>query len=259
MREFAFDPDGTGAGKSPESAAQENMRPALPRRFYKNVEVVECETGYTVELDGRPIKTPAKNRLDFPTEMAASLSGEEWRAQGESIDPATMPVNRLANTALDGVAANEQAVMEDIIRFAGTDLLCYRVAHPETLVKTQERHWDPVLDWAAEALNVQFETVCGVTHVEQDQAAIRAFSSRLASHRNPLKLACLHTMTALTGSALLALAVAEGELDADAAWQAAHVDEDFNISQWGEDYEAAQRRERRFVEMRAAAELIGSL
>ena len=252
-----------GAGqegeKTPEAAAQENMRPVLPKRFYKSVTVAPDSEAFAVLLDGRSVRTPAKAVLELPGEAAAKLVAAEWEAQKEHIDPATMPVTRLVNTALDGVAGNIQPVLEDIVRFASNDLLCYRASFPDMLVESQQKHWDPVLDWVTQKTGARFETVEGVMHITQSREAIALFSAHLKAYETPLELACLHTMTTLTGSALIAYALAEGELDLEAAWAAAHVDEDHNIAQWGEDYEAAKRRRQRHGEMQAAHDLLAAL
>lgn len=235
------------------------MRPTLPKRFYKSVDIGEDPDGFSVLLDGKPLRTPAKNPLLLPTEAAAKLVASEWEGQEIHIDPAAMPITRLANTALDGVAENLQPVIEDILRFAGTDLLCYRAEHPANLVATQEAAWDPVLDWVADECGAVFETSNGILHVEQDSRTIAAFSNRISDHTDPFGLTCLHTMTSLTGSAILALAIAEGHLPPSEGWEIAHVDENFNIRQWGEDYEAAQRRLLRKSEMMAAAGLMAAV
>ena len=250
---------GQGSGRTPEAAAQENMRPVLPRRFYKAVTVSQDGEAFAVLLDGKSVRTPAKAVLALPSEAAANLVAGEWEAQQEHIDPATMPITRLVNTALDGVAGNIQPVLEDIVRFASNDLLFYRASFPEALVENQQKHWDPVLDWVAEKTGARFETVEGVMHIAQSREAVALFSAHLKAYEAPLALASLHTMTTLTGSALIAYALAEGELNLDAAWAAAHVDEDHNIAQWGEDYEAAKRRELRFLEMQAAHNLLTAL
>lgn len=261
MRDILFDAE-AAAARTPETAAQENMRPVLPRRFYKQVSVEPGkgdDGGFAVLLDGRGIKTPAKSALLLPVKSAAELVAKEWEAQGERIDPATMPMTRLANTAIDGIAANTQPVLEDIVRFAANDLLFYRASHPEALVELQRDHWDRVLDWLADKHAMRFETTESITHIPQSREAIALFSQAIAKHNAPLKLACLHTMTSLTGSALLAFALAEEGLKLDEAWAAAHVDEDYNISQWGEDYEAGKRREARLAEMTAAHDLFRTL
>ena len=243
----------------PIRRAQIQMRTPLPKRFYKEVAVAEGEGGFVIHLDGRAVKTPGKAVLVLPTRRAAELVAAEFAAQGETLDLATMPVYRLANTAIDGVAADPQAVLEDILRFSSSDLLCYRADGPETLVNRQNEAWDPVLDWARASLGARFNLAEGVIHVEQPREAIAVLGVHLGQRAEPLRLAALHVMTTLTGSALLALAVDVGELDAETAWNAAHVDDDFQAAQWGQDAEALARRANRRRDMMAAAALLEAI
>lgn len=243
----------------PMRRAQIQMRTPLPKRFYKEVAIAEGEGGFVVQLDGRTVKTPGKAPLVLPTERSARLIADEFAAQGETLDLASMPVYRLANTAIDGVASDPQAVVEDILRFSSSDLLCYRADGPDTLVRRQNEAWDPVLDWARATLGARLGLAEGVIHVEQPREAIAAIGVHLNQRAEPLRLAALHVMTTLTGSALLALAVDFGELDAGTAWTAAHVDEDFQAEQWGQDSEALARRASRKRDMMAAAELIKAI
>jgi chaperone required for assembly of F1-ATPase len=243
----------------PVRRAQLQMRTPQPKRFYKDVTVAEGGGGFTVQLDGRPVKTPGKALLVLPTEAAAGLVAKEFAAQGETLDLASIPVYRLVNTAIDGVANDTQAVVEDILRFSSSDLLCYRADGPETLVRRQNEAWDPVLDWARAALGARFLLAEGVIHVEQPREAIAAIGVHVNQRAEPLRLAALHVMTSLTGSALLALAVDSGELDAEVAWKAAHVDEDFQAEHWGQDAEALARRANRKRDMMAAAELVEAI
>jgi chaperone required for assembly of F1-ATPase len=190
---------------------------------------------------------------------AATLVADEFAAQGESIDPMSMPVYRLVNTAIDGVASDPQAVLEDILRYASSDLLCYRAASPRVLAEREADAWDPVIDWARSRLGARFVLAEGIMHVEQPRETIAAIGVHLGLRSEPLRLAALHVMTSLTGSALLALAIDFGELDPEAAWRAAHVDEDFQSEQWGLDAEAAARRAIRRRDMMAAATLLEAI
>lgn len=243
----------------PMRRAQRQMKKPLPKRFYGAAGVEENELGHVVILDGRPLRTPAKRLFAVPSRALAEAIAAEWEAQTDEVDPERMPLTRLANTALDGVAADPQAVAEDIIRFSGSDLLCYRAGAPEELVRLQAESWDPLIDWAHAALGARFVLAEGVTHVEQPREAIAAISAGLRRYPSPLALAALHSMTALTGSAILALAVAAKAISPEEAWRAAHIDEDWNIAQWGEDAEAAARRARRWEEMSAAAQTLSAL
>ena len=244
--------------RDPLKSARKDMRSPLPKRFYKDVSVAAEPNGFAVALDGRKVKTPAKADLVLPVQAAAEAIAEEWRAQGEDIDPRTMPLTRLVNSALDGVARDVPSVIEDIVRYAGSDLVCYRAAEPEGLVAAQSQAWDPVLAFAREELGARFICVEGITFAEQPPRAIAAVREAIvqSTGERSLAVAALHVMTTLTGSVLLALAVARRELSPAAAWDAAHVDENFQMRAWGADAEALERRARRFTEMQAATKLL---
>ena len=233
--------------------AEQSRESQLPKRFYKDVAIAERDGLFSVELDGRSVKTPGKRPLAFAVRAIANAAVEEWRAQEDHIDPVTMPMTRLANTAIDGVALDMQAVKEDIIRYSGTDMLCYRASSPKGLVDQQNKLWDPLIDWAQSALGARFSLAEGVIHVEQPEASIAAFSAHVGQVNDPLTLAALHVATTITGSAILSIALLKGERSLNEAWQIAHVDEDWNIEQWGEDEEAKERRAARLIDMRAAA------
>ncbi len=243
----------------PMRRAQNQMRQALPKRFYKEAEAVETPEGFAVQLDGRPVRTPGRALLALPSAAAAALVAAEFAAQDETIDPVTMPVLRIVNTAIDGVAPDMQAVLEDVMRFSASDLLCYRADAPEALVARQAEAWDPVLDWARSALGARFFLAEGVMHVEQPRESVAAVGLWLRQRQEPFRLSAIHVMTTLTGSALLALAVEAEALTPEEAWTAAHVDEDWNTEQWGEDAEAAARRVVRRKEFDAAVALVRSL
>jgi chaperone required for assembly of F1-ATPase len=251
-KDYLSDPD-------PIRRAQSQLKRQLPKRFYNEVAVAPLAEGFAIHLDGKQVRTPARVVLVLPTKAAAELVAAEFSAQLEQIDAMTMPVMRLANTAIDGVAADPQAVIEDILRFASSDMLCYRADAPEALVARQADAWDGVLDWARASLGARFLLAEGVMHIEQPREAIGAVGIHVSQRSEPMRLAALHLMTSLTGSALLALAVEGGELDLEAAWTAAHVDEDWQIEQWGQDAEAIQRRSNRKRDMAAAAQLIEAL
>lgn len=243
----------------PIRRSQIQMKKPLPKRFYKDVTVVERDGSYGVALDGRPVKTPARQNLEVPTAALAALLQAEWAAQGDEIDPNKMPVTRLVNTALDGIAADTQAVFDDILKFSSSDLLCYRASDPERLVARQAERWDPIIDWAATSLGARFILAEGVMHQEQPREAIAAFAATLRKYDTALELACLHTMTSLMGSAILTLAFAEGRLSLADAWDLAHLDEDWTVEHWGTDEEAELRRTQRFSELTAAADAFSAL
>ena len=259
MRDILGDLSGALSDPDPVRRAQIQMKRPLPKRFYKAVSLGPAEGGYVVLLDGRPVRTPAKRLLAVPNGRTAERLRAEWDGQDEAIDPASMPVTRLVNTALDGVAENRDAVLDEIVRFAGTDMLCYRAEGPEGLVERQNQGWDPVLRWAAEARGARLILAEGVMHQEQPPAAIEAFRAALQAFSEPLPLACIHTVTTLSGSAVLALALAEGQIDADRLWELAHLDEDWQIEQWGTDEEAFHRRTLRRGEFDVAAGVLVDL
>lgn len=249
----------------PTRRAQNQMRTPLPKRFYKDVTLADHDSGVTVHLDGRAVRTPGRAQVVLPSAAAAQLIADEYAAQAEEINPLSMPVTRLVNTAIDGVANEPDAVLEDVLRFASSDLLCYRADSPEGLIDRQSDAWDPVLDWASSALQARFALAEGVIHVKQSPMAIQALRIHLGHRlgdndaKRALRLAALHLMTSITGSALLALAVEAGEIDADQAWSAAHVDEDWQIEHWGQDAEALARRNARRRDFNAAVSMLEAL
>jgi chaperone required for assembly of F1-ATPase len=254
MREPPFPLPGTEAGsKDPMRAAQANMRPAPVRRFYKAVELGEADGRHALLLDGRRARTPGRNSVSAASRALMLEVAAEWERQSETIDPSEMPLTRLLNSAIDGVAYTTAETRADIHDYAGSDLLCYRAEEPETLVARQAQAFDPVLGWAAESLGARFNVTAGVMHVAQPPEALAAIGAALDAYSDPVALAALSVMTTLTGSALLALAVARGFLSPEAAWRAAHVDEDFQAERWGEDAEAKARRQARWREFEAAA------
>ena len=253
-RDWLGDPD---APYDPVRAARQATKPALPKRFYKEAGVAPAEDGYRLVLDGRPAHTPARRRLAVPQAALAEALAEEWGAQGEFIDPARMPLTRLVNSALDGVAERRDAVVDGLAAYAGSDLVVYRAGDPARLVAAQAAAWDPVLAWVHEALGARFmlsEGLSeGVMHVAQPEASLEAVRRAVEAVESPTALAALHSMTTLTGSVLIALAVLHGRLTPQEAWAAAHVDETFQAEVWGRDAEAEARLGGRRGEFEAAA------
>lgn len=260
MREFFSDPSEFLSDADPTRRAQIQMQKPLARRFYSEVGIVVKEgSRYEIRLDGIAIRTPAKNLFVVPTARLAELVKCEWLSQSEVIDPVTMPVTRLVNTAIDGVAIDPQAVFDEILRFSQSDLLCYRASEPRELAERQSRHWDPVLDWSAARLGARFILAEGIVHREQPAETVEAFAEALRRYHEPLKLAALQMITTLTGSAILALAVAEGEVIREDAWRLAHLDEDWTDEHWGIDAEAQSRREKRQRDFLAAVSVLDAL
>lgn len=239
-------------------SAQRLARPVLPKRFYKAAATTPHEAGFAVVLDGRITRTPARNYLAVPQPALAEAIAAEWDAQVEEIDPGRMPLTRLVNSAIDRVAPEMAAVREDIVRHAGSDLLLYRAEGPESLIETEERLWGPILASSETALGTRFTLAEGIVHVGQDAATLAAVDRAIAGF-DALGLAALHSMTTLTGSALIALAFARGEITAEEAWAAAHADEDWQAARFGRDEEAFAARERRFEDLMAAATVLTAL
>ena len=237
----------------PMESARQGARRVLPKRFWREVGVAERGGGFAVTLDGRVARTPHRNELALPSRPLADAAMAEWRALGEEIDPSRMPLTRLANAAIDAVARAPEPVAAEIVKYAGSDLICYREASKERLASRQTAHWDPPLAFMEQAYGARFRLAAGVVFVEQPPEALEAVEHAVGEWKEPLCLAALHSATTLTGSAILALALAAGRLTPDAAWAAAHVDEDYQIELWGEDEEASLRRSARRAEFDAAA------
>ena len=239
----------------PTEAARRAMRPQLRRRFYEAVSIAEGEGGFALLLDGRPVKTPARRTLMAPQRAWGEALAAEWEAQADVIDPARMPLTRLANTIIDGVTDASAVVAADVEKYLATDLVLYRAAAPDGLVARQSAAWDPVLDWAREALGARFVLGQGAVFVAQPAEALAAAGAAVP-RADLWRLGAVHAVTTLTGSALIALALAAGALSVEQAWGAAHVDEDWNMDFWGRDALAMQRRAARFAEMQGAAMLL---
>lgn len=238
----------------PTEAAQRSMRTAKRRRFYEHASVGEAAGGHAVLIDGKPVRTPAKRPLVVPARGLAESLAAEWAAQREVIDPRAMPLTRLINSIIDGVVDGPEPVAEEIAKYLGSDLLFYRADQPERLVTRQSQVWDPVIAWARDALGARFVLAEGVVFVRQDEQAVAAARGAIPS--DPWRLGALSSITTLTGSALIALALLHGRLSVEEAWTAAHVDEDWNMELWGRDELALARRAFRFEEMQAAAAVL---
>jgi len=238
----------------PTEAARRALRPKLRRRFYERALVEMSEGSFRVALDGRAVKTPARRLLTAPTYALAEALAGEWGAQRDVIDPSKMPLTRLANTIIDGVAHSCSQVAAEVERYLDFDLVLYRAERPQGLVERQAAAWDPVLEWANASLGARFQTVQAMAHVAQSREALCA--ARAAISHDPWQLGALHAMTTLTGSALIALAFAGRAMSLAQAWSAGHIDEDWNMEVWGQDRLALERRAGRFAEMQAAAQVL---
>jgi chaperone required for assembly of F1-ATPase len=209
-------------------------------RFYKDVTIAPEGEGYAVKLDGRTLKTPGKSTLVLPAAALADAVAEEWRAQGETIEPETMPLTRSANSAVDTVSVNRAVVTDELLRYGGGDLLCYRAADDATLAERQRLVWDPILAWLAERYGAKLALTEGVIHLQQPGDAILALGRALGA-MNAYVLTGVHVATTLSGSLTLALAMADAQLTAEQAFDAAHLDERYQAERWGQDAEAEKR------------------
>jgi chaperone required for assembly of F1-ATPase len=245
---------------NPMKRAQSAMARQAPlRRFYARVDVTEGPDGFGVALDGRPARTPGRRPLAVPARAGAEAIAAEWLMQGETIEPARMHATRIANTAIDSFEGRIEEVQDDIAAYGASDLVFYRADEPEGLVEAQSRRWDPIVGWAEARVGNRLTLAEGVIHQAQTEAAQAAIRAAVGRWRQPVALAALHVMTTLTGSCLIALMAAEGDLGAEEAWQASIVDESWNASLWGWDEEAERRLAARRDEFMAAHSLARAL
>jgi len=221
------------------------------KRFYKEAATRPAAGGTEVLLDGRPVKTPARRALIVPSARLGEAIAAEWNKQGETIDPRSMPLTGLANAAIDRVAPDPDAFAAGLARYGESDLLCYRADAPEGLIERQRLSWDPILAWARRRFDVDFEITSGILHRAQPQATIDRLAHAAAS-RAPFELAALSPLVTLSGSLVVALAIAEQALDVESAWSAATIDEAWQAEKWGEDAEAATRMANRRADFEAA-------
>lgn len=225
------------------------------KRFWTNVSV-DAERG--VRLDDRPVRTPGRVPLALPTPALAEAVAGEWRDVGEAVDPRAMPLTGLANAAIDRIGADPAPFADGLARYAESDLLCYRADSPPELVERQDAVWNPLLDWARDRYDVYFTNVTGIMHRPQPPATVERLAQAVAA-LDPFRLAALSPVVTITGSLVLALALLEDAADADTIWTAAHVDEDFQAEQWGEDYLAVEAREAKRREFDAAVRFLKAL
>jgi chaperone required for assembly of F1-ATPase len=223
------------------------------KRFYKDVTIREAK-GWMVLLDGRPIKTPRRADLALPTRGLAEAIADEWRGQGDEVKPASMPLTRLANTAIDRVFGHEADVMEKVLAFAN-DHLCYRAAAPADLAARQDAAWNPLLDWAAERHGARLTTTTGVTPITQPEGSVAALRTAVAG-LDPFTLAGLHNAVTILGSLVLGLALADRRLTAEEAFALSQLDERYQTEHWGADNEAAARTRSLAAELAAAAQFM---
>ncbi|MBB3909805.1 ATP12 family chaperone protein [Sphingomonas desiccabilis] len=228
------------------------------KRFWKTVAVEPAETGLGIALDGRPVRTPGRVPLALPTPALAQAVADEWNAVADRLDPRAMPLTGLANAAIDRVAPDPAAFAAGLAAYGESDLLCYRAEDPEPLVARQQAAWDPVLGWARQRYDVTFAVTAGVMHVAQPPATIARLAEATAA-RDAFALAGLSPIVTVTGSLVLALALAERAFDAETVWNAAHVDEDWQVERWGEDPLATEARLIRRRDFDAAVRFLDAL
>ena len=221
------------------------------KRFYKEARAVSRADGHGVSLDGRTVKTPGKRDLVVPGGPLAVAIAEEWESQQEEVRPETMPLMRLAAMTLDRVAG-QRTIVQQVANYAGTDLVCYRAAHPPALAARQQAAWQPLIDWAVLRYDAPLTVTTGVIPRGQPEASLRAFATAVAG-LDDFALTALHTATAACGSLVIALALLEERIGADEAFAASQLDETFQIEGWGEDAEQAGRRRALAADIAAAA------
>lgn len=226
------------------------------KRFYEHAGVMQDEDGVAVILDGKTVKTPARRLLVLPNESIAKAVAREWAAQGETIDPDTMPLMRLAATAIDRVSDNRAAVVDEIAAYGETDLVCYRTAEPDDLKARQAENWQPLLDWCADQLGARLAITEGVIAAPQESYAIAALR-RAVDGYDSMSLAALHSIATATSSLVIALALAEGHMDAETSWRVSRVDESFQAEHWGVDEETLAQAGRLRATLFAAARFLG--
>jgi len=209
------------------------------KRFWKAATVVPEGAGWGVRLDGRPVKTPGKTPLVVPTEAMAAAIASEWDAQQGEVKPATMPVTRAANSALDKIAVQFDEVAAMIAAYGGTDLLCYRATGPAALVARQAAAWDPLLDWAADTLAAPLVVTAGVVPVSQPRASLDRLAEVVRAF-DPFRLMALHDLVAISGSLVIGLAIVRGRISVQDGWDASRIDETWQVEAWGHDEEAAE-------------------
>jgi chaperone required for assembly of F1-ATPase len=228
------------------------------KRIYHRAEPVPTAAGHGVALDGRLVKTPGSRDLVVPSPALAAAISSEWEAQHGEIRRESMPLTRLAGVTIDRDAAQREAVVRQVADYAGTDLVCYRAAHPPALAARQQAVWQPLLDWAVERYAAPLTVTSGVIPSSQPAASLAAFTAAVAAYED-FALTALHAATAACGSLVIALALLEGRLDAAEAFAASQLDESFQIEAWGEDKEQAERRTALSTEIGAAARFMSLL
>lgn len=212
------------------------------KRFWKDTSVAAQDDGFTVLLDSRPVRTPAKAQLTLPTRQLAEMVAAEWDAQEDKIDPQSMPTTRGANVAIDRIENAREEVVSMLADYGDADLVCYRAAYPQALVDRQDAQWNPLLDWAAETFGARLETRVGVMHSGQSEESLSTLKQQIDQF-TAFELAAFHDLVTLSGSVIIALAATRNFQPIEQLWAASRLDEIFQQEQWGEDDEASQEAE----------------
>jgi chaperone required for assembly of F1-ATPase len=228
------------------------------KRFYREATVAAVESGFSVLLDAKPMLTPAKNAMVLPSRALAEAMAEEWQGQGATVTPLTLPLTRLAATAIDRIGPRREEAIAEIAKYAATDLLCYRASGPPELSARQTTSWQPLLDWADERFAARLAVTESITPIEQRPEALAALRRAVAT-RDAMVLAALHLATTSCGSVVLGLALIEERLSPEAAFETAQLDESFQIERWGEDEEQTRRRAALQEDIALAARFAGLL
>lgn len=227
------------------------------KRFWSSVSVDERPEGFSVLLDGRGLRTPAKAPLVVPTRALAEMVAAEWAAQRDTIDPESMPATRAANAAIDKVRGQFHEVAALLTAYGETDLLCYRAESPAELVLAQSEAWDPLLDWSVRRFGVLWEVTSGVMPAPQPSGTVHRLAAHVVTF-SPFQLTAFHDLVALSGSLVIGLAATEAVAQPHELWQASRIDEDWQASQWGADEEAATMAAARRRGFLVAAELFSA-
>ncbi len=228
------------------------------KRFWTETTAREGDGGWHVLLDGRPVRTPARNACVVPVQALAQEIAVEWDAQTEVVNPLSMPMTRAASTCLDRVVPEIDAVRQNVSSYAETDLICYRAAHPQALAAKQAQRWDPLLHWSAKDLGAPLTTATGVMHVQQSAEHLARLASAV-SECGPWTLTALSELVTISGSLVIGLAVQRDAIPAEDGWSLSRIDEDWNIQEWGEDADAAAQTARRRSDFMNAASLLRHL
>jgi chaperone required for assembly of F1-ATPase len=225
------------------------------KRFWKAAEVVSAGDGHAIALDGRRVKTPARAELVVPNRALAEAVAAEWNRCGEDVDPRAMPLTGLANAAIDRIAPDQQNYAAGIASYGESDLVCYRAEGPAALVARQAESWDALLGWARRRYDVDFACQTGIMHVPQPEDTVRKLAHAVSS-LDAFELAGLSPLVTIGGSLVVALAVLEEMMPAEAGWEAVSLDDRWQLEQWGDDPEARAALDARRRDYLAAARFL---